>query len=108
MVVLPEVPVMPSWSRASPGPAVDLGGELAHPAARVGDGEHRQSRRGGAFGARRVGQHGDGAEAGRLGGEVRPVQFGSGQGRVQVTGAHGTGVVRDAGDPRLLHGRGGS
>ena len=89
---------MPIWSRSSPGLAVDRGGQFAHPAARVVDDQDRQAGGGGALGARRVGQHGDGAEAGGLGGEVGAVQAGAGQGGVHVAGAHGAGVMGDAGD----------
>ncbi|CAM5244720.1 hypothetical protein SALBM311S_12930 [Streptomyces alboniger] len=49
-------------------------------------------------GARRVGQHGDRAEAGGLGDEVGAVQAGAREGGVQVSGADGARVVGDARD----------
>lgn len=86
--------------QALAGVAVDRGGELAHPAARVGDDQDRQAGRSGALGAGGVGQHGGGAEARGLRGEVGAVGPGSLQGRVEVSGADRTGVVRDPGDLR--------
>lgn len=83
---------------ADAGPPVDVGGQLPHDAAGVLGDQDRQPGGGGAFGARRVGEDGDGTEARGLGGEVGAVEAGAGQGRVQVSGAHGPRVVGDAGD----------
>lgn len=87
------------------GAPVDLGGQLAHGAARVLGDQDRQAGRGGAVGARRVGEDGGSAQARGLGGEVGAVEAGPGQGRVEVAGADRAGVVGDAGDlsrPRAL------
>lgn len=80
------------------GVSVDLGGEFAHPAARVLGDQDRESGGRGAFGARRIGEDRGGAETGGLGGEVGTVQTGTRQRRVHVPGAYGPGVMSDAGD----------
>ena len=94
VVVLPEVPVMPICSRSRAGAAVDRGRQLAHPRPRVVDHQHRQAGGGGALGARRVGQHRDRAQAGRLRGEVGAVEAGARAGR----------RTRRRGGPRASHG----
>lgn len=78
--------------------AVDRGGQFTHRPARVVDDEDRQTGGRRALGARRVGQHGGGAEAGRLRHEVGAVHPGAGQRGVEVAGAHGPGVMGDARD----------
>lgn len=80
------------------GVAVDRGRQLAHLRARIGDHQDRQAGRHGALGPRRVGQHGDRAEACGLDDEVGAVQTGAGQGGVQVAGADGARVMGDARD----------
>jgi hypothetical protein len=51
---------------------VDLGGQFAHPAARILRDEDRQAGRGGAFRAALVGEDRGRAEVGGLGGERAP------------------------------------
>ena len=98
VVVLPEVPVMPIWSRSRAGPAVDRGGQFAH-ARRAGRRRPAPAGRSRRRARRpRVGQDRDRAEAGGLGDEVGAVQAGAGQGGVQVAGADRPRVVGDAGD----------
>lgn len=91
----------PDGEEAGAGTAVDLGGEFAHPAARVVGHQDGQAGRRGAVGSRRVGEDRGGAEAGGLGGEVGAVQPGARQRGVHVPGAYRPGVVGDAGDPSL-------
>lgn len=88
------------------GVAVDLGGQFTHAAPWVGGHQERQTGRGGAFGARRVGQDRRRAEVGGLGGEVGAVEAGAGQGRVHVPGANRSRVVRDAGRRPVRRGLG--
>lgn len=86
--------------------AVDGGGQFAHPGPRVVHDQRGEPGRGGAFGARRVGEHGGGAEAGGLGDEVRAVEAGAREGGVQVPGPDGARVVGDARDLGGLRGCG--
>ncbi len=83
------------------GVAVDRGRQFTHLPARLRDDQDRQSGRGGALGAGRVGQHGDRAEARGLRDEVGAMQAGTWEGGVQVAGADRAGVM---GDARDLHG----
>lgn len=78
--------------------AVDRGRQLAHPSARIVDDEDREAGLGGALGTGRVREHRHRAQARGLRHEVGAVQPGAGQGGVEVTRAHGPGVVGDARD----------
>src|SRR5699024_5284672 len=97
-------PGHPDGGEALGGAAVDQRGRERGGGTRIVDDQRGQSRRLAALPAGRVGEGHGGAAAGGLGGELRAVGGGTGQGAPEIAGFDGAGIEAHAPQGEILLG----